>query len=103
MEMIIETRFVFLLGPFSLVLAIFIGSRHFITFLMLLELLGVSVFVFLCLCSPVEWIHLVTYVLVLGAREAAIGLSVIVKLSRSIGRDRVSVISLLRVRSLKKW
>ena len=49
-----ESRFVFLLAPFSLVIRIFFGSRHFITFLMLLELLGVSIFVCLCIFSPVE-------------------------------------------------
>lgn len=38
----------------------------------------------------------------LGAREAAIGLGVIVKLSRSVGSDRVAVTSLLRVNSLGK-
>lgn len=93
-------RFVFLIAPFSLVLSMFLRSRHFITFLILLELLGVCIFVVLCLCSPVEWVHLVSYVLVLGAREAAIGLGVMVKLSRSVGRDRVAISSLLTVSQL---
>ena len=90
-------RFVFLVAPLRLIIRMFLGSRHFIRFIILLELLGVRILIFLCLYCPVEWIHLISYVLVLGASEAAIGLSVMVKLSRSVGRDRVRIISLLRV------
>lgn len=47
-------RFVFLVAPFRIFISMFLGSRHFMTFLILLELLRVAIFVCLCLYRPVE-------------------------------------------------
>lgn len=46
--------FVFLVVPFRLIIRMFIGYRHFMVFVMLLELVGVRILLFLCLYCPVE-------------------------------------------------
>lgn len=87
----------FLIVPFRLIFSAALARRHFITFLMLIELRRVAVFLCLGLYCPYEWLHVVTYVLVMGVCEAALGLAIIVKISRSTGNDRVAIASLLKV------
>lgn len=91
----------FFIVPLRLATAMLLADRHFISYLMLLELGSVGVFIALSICCPPEWIHVSSFVLVMGAREGALGLAIIVKLSRSRGGDRRAVSSLLRVRDSK--
>ena len=88
----------FLVVPFRLCVRMFLAERHFMTYLMLIELASVRVIIRVRVICPVGWVHVVSYVLVVGVVEGALGLAIMVKMSRRRGRDRVALVSLLSVK-----
>lgn len=43
---------------------------------------------------PVRWCSLIILVLVIGVAEARLGLGLVVKISRRVGRDRLGIVGL---------
>ena len=86
-----EVVFFLLVNIFILLGAGLLKRRHILRFLLLLEiglLLRLLILGELC---PFGWQYLRVVLLVIGVGEAGLGLSVVVKVSRSKGEDRFSL------------
>nr|YP_010316109.1 NADH dehydrogenase subunit 4L [Hydroides elegans]UNA71677.1 NADH dehydrogenase subunit 4L [Hydroides elegans] len=72
----------------------FFLSQHILSSLLMLEM-GL-LFSLLALGSllPVSWCSLIILVLVVGVAEASLGLGLVVKISRSVGSDRLGIVGL---------